>query len=87
MDCPNYPIKSVQVIGTFGGATVTLQGSNEPSDPTTFSNLTSDGANDISLASASVKTIHENTYWIRPVASGLTGTTDIDIYLLLVTEK
>lgn len=84
--CPNFPTKSVQVVGTFGGATVALQGSNMPSSPI-FAALTSDGTNAISLTSAGINKVNENTYWVRPVATNLGATTDIDVYLICVKEK
>lgn len=84
--CPNYSIKSIQVIGTFGGATVTIQGSNIIDSPT-YASLTYDGTNAIAFTSAGVKKIWENTYWVRPIISGAGATTTLDVYLLVHTER
>ena len=84
--CPNYPTKSVQVLGTFGGATVTLQGSNIPDNPE-YATLNDAEGDALTFASAGIKQMLENAYWIRPVVSGLGATTDLDVYLMAVTER
>lgn len=84
--CPNYPIKSIQIVGTFGGATVTMQGSNIIDSPV-YASLTYDGSNAIALSSAGMKKIWENTYWVRPILSGGNVTTSLDVYLLVHTER
>jgi hypothetical protein len=87
---PTYPIKTVQALGTFGGATVTIQGSNtSPSDglSATWAILNNLSGTSIIFSSADIKAIQENTYWIRPYITGGDGTTDIDVYVLCVTER
>lgn len=71
--------RSVQVSGTFGGATVVLQGSN---DGTNWVTLTDPQGNAISKTSAAIEQIEEATLSIRPVTSGGTGTS-IDVNVLL----
>ena len=73
------PDGSVQVTGTFGGATFTLEGSN---DGTNFVVLRDDSGTTISLTSAGLQMFMQRTLWIRPQTSGGTGT-DVDVYLLL----
>jgi hypothetical protein len=63
---------TVQVIGTFGGATVKLQGSN---DGTNWFDLTKRaGTSSASFTAAGGATANENPAYIRPVTSGGTGT-------------
>jgi len=85
--CPSYPIKSVHVTGTFGGATVTMQGSNIGTTPT-YAALTTDGTTACSVAtSEAIKNVWENTYYVRPSVASGGGTTDLTVYLLCVTER
>jgi hypothetical protein len=85
-ECPHYADKSVQVIGTFGGATVTIQGSNMKDTPT-YATLNDDGGTALTFTSAGIKKIRENTYWVRPIISGGDETTNLDVYLLVHAEK
>jgi hypothetical protein len=77
LECPGVP-ESVHITPTasFGGATVVLQGSNEPvttSSPVAVG-LTSDGSAAISATANLLKKIHENVTLVRPVSSGGTST-------------
>jgi hypothetical protein len=72
-----FPDRSVQVVGTFGGATVVLQGSN---DGTNWVTLNDYQGNAISLTATGLKPIAEVTRYIRPSASGGTGQ-DVDVYV------
>lgn len=65
------PDRSVQIEGTFGSATVVLQGSNDGSN---WQTLTDPQGNDISKTSADLEGILELTRYVRPVTSGGTGT-------------
>jgi hypothetical protein len=62
-----------QVTGTFGAATVTLQGSN---DGTNWHPLTRKGAgtNNLAFTSANLQNAWENPAYIRAISSGGTGT-------------
>lgn len=76
--------KTVQVLGTFGAATVILQGTLQPrlahtESPTYFSLSDSTGTT-ISLTAAGGVEVLEAVHRIRPSASGGTGQ-DLDIYL------
>lgn len=62
---------SVQIIGTFGGATVIVQGSND--DGTTWATLNDLGGTAISKTAAALAGIRERVKHIRLSASGGTG--------------
>ena len=60
-----------QVSGTFGGGTVTWQGSN---DNTNWHPMTlKSGTGNMAFTSASVHTANENPAWIRPAVTGGTS--------------
>lgn len=63
---------SVQVTGTFGGATVVLQGSN---DGSTWATLTDHAGNAVSFTAAGLKSVAEATAYVRPLLSGGSGST------------
>lgn len=65
-----YYDRSVQISGTFGGATVTIEGSN---DGVNYLPLTDPQGNAISKTTASIEQIMELTRFIRPVVTGGTG--------------
>ena len=60
-----------QVTGTFGGATITWQGSN---DNTNWHPLTRRSVGtDMAFTSAAIHTVNENPAWIRPAVTGGTS--------------
>jgi hypothetical protein len=75
---------TMQVIGTFGSATVALQGSN---DGTNWALLQWKGktATALSLTSAGIAEAVECPAYIRPVTTGGTGT-DVDVIIALHAE-
>lgn len=75
---PGAADKTVTVTGTFGGATVTLQGSN---DNTNWFTLTDPQGNDIAFTAAGMEIIMENPLWIRAITVGGSGT-DVDVLVL-----
>lgn len=75
---PQNADKSVQIDGTFGSATVVIQGSN---DGTNWFTLTDPQGNAISKTSAALEQIEENTLYVRPSISGGTGSS-INVRLL-----
>lgn len=77
-EIPGAADKTVTVTGTFGSATVTLEGSND--DAIWFPLTDLQGA-DIALTVAGMKLIVENPRFIRPITSGGTGT-DVDVIVL-----
>lgn len=74
--------RSVQVTGTFGGATVVIEGSNVP-NPTTndWFTLTDPLGSNVSFTGAGGMQIIENTVAVRPRVSGGTGT-NVNVYLI-----
>ena len=91
----NFPDKSVQLIGIFGaGGTVVIQGNNkiDPDNPDTppaddWQTLTDPLGSSLSFTSAGLKQIQENTYWIRPYVSAGVYLTDVDVYLVAVSQR
>lgn len=67
-----YIKETVQVTGTFGGATVTIQGSN---DGTNWVTLNDKNGNALTFTTAGLKTIHEQTKFTRAKTAGGAGTT------------
>ena len=60
-----------QVTGTFGGGTITWQGSN---DNTNWHPLTQkSGTGNMAFTSAAVHTANENPAWVRPAVTGGTS--------------
>lgn len=64
---PQYPVKSVQVKGTFAGGTVIMEGSNDGG--TTYFTLTDPQGNPLSFTAAGGEAIQENVEKVRPRAS------------------
>lgn len=71
-----YSDRSVQVTGTFGGATVTIEGSN---DGVNFFTLVDPQGNNLSFVTAKLEAILELCIWIRPKVTGGDGTTSINV--------
>ncbi len=71
--------KSVQVVGTFNGGTVVIEGSN---DGTNWVTLTDPQGNAISKTSAFIEQILEVTRYVRPRVSAGTGV-DLDAFFVL----
>lgn len=61
---------SVQVIGTFGGSTVTVQGSN---DGTNWATLKDTQGADIALTAAALKTVVDRPVKMRAIVTGGTA--------------
>lgn len=68
--------RSVQIAGTFGGASVTIGGSN---DGITYHALTDTGGGSLSVAAACLKQIVELPVWIKPRVFGGDGTTNLTV--------
>jgi hypothetical protein len=67
---PEYGARSISIQGTFGSATVVLNGSI---DGTNYSGLTNPAGVAISKTSAAVVGVFESTVYYQPAASGGTG--------------
>lgn len=85
--CPHFADKSVQVIGTFGASgNCSIEGSNMIDSPT-YAVLNDPQGNPLTVTSAKIETLLENTYLVRPNITLGDGTTDLDIYLLVHTTR
>jgi hypothetical protein len=73
-----YSDRSVQVVGTFGGATVSIEGSN---DGVTFATLTDPQGNPLTFVTSRLETIMEMTLYIRPKVTGGDGTTSLSTFM------
>lgn len=84
IEMPSASDRSVHVLGTFGGATMTIEGSNvaAPAADADWAILKDSAGNNLSFTSAGIQTVIDNVRHIRPKMTGATGTTDIDVYLL-----
>lgn len=79
----HYGDKCLHIFGTFGGATVGIEGSNE--DTLTAPNdvgLTDPTQTLIALTGKGIKQILENPLWIRPKVTGGDGTTSLTARLV-----
>lgn len=75
----SFADRSVQITGTFDGATVIFEGSN---DGTNFRTLTDPQGNDISKTAAALEQITELVLNVRPRVTGAGALTDITVILL-----
>lgn len=66
----DFPDRTVQIAGTFGAGTITMQGSN---DGTNWSSLHDFQDNVIALSDTSLALIAENPSYIRPIATAGSG--------------
>jgi hypothetical protein len=80
----HYNDKCLHVYGTFGGAIVTVEGSNEDV-PTNTAGLTDPTQTAISVSANSIKQVLENPLYIRPKITGGDGTTSLTARLLCRT--
>ena len=71
--------RSVQVTGTFGGATVVIEGSN---DGTNFHTLNDPQGDPLSIGSAKIEAVSEIVVFIRPRIVGGDGTTSLNVTML-----
>jgi hypothetical protein len=72
--------RSVQMSGTWGGATVTLQGSN---DGLVWFTLGDPQANGIAKTSNALEQVLEMTHYVRPLLTGGDGTTAVSVILMM----
>jgi hypothetical protein len=73
------PDGSVQAVGTFGSATITLQGSN---DGTNWVTMTDPAGDPVTFTVAGLKMFLPRVWKLRVITSGGSGT-DVDVYMLL----
>jgi len=84
LDAPTYPEKSVQVIGTYDGATITIQGSNDAG--TTYDTLNDSrgvgNAMTFTSGSGGVKTLLENPQLVKPKLTTSTGSPSLKVIII-----
>jgi len=78
---PGSQFKSFQVEGTFGSATVICQGSN---DGTNYETLHDLNGNAVSFTAAGLKSVEEVVRYVRPSASGGSGSQSVTVSMLMV---
>lgn len=76
---PAHSDRSVQVTGTFGGSTVTIEGSNDGSN---WSTLTDTAAGALTFTSAGLRQILQVTRYIRPSVAAGSGTPTITLLIV-----
>lgn len=82
---PRRSDRTVQVKGTFGGATMTMRGSlDDPTSPA-WDTVSDAQGNDLDIVEADkhIEVIQENTYLVSPIVTGGGVTTDLDVTLML----
>jgi hypothetical protein len=82
---PHARDKTVQVYGTFGGATIVLQGSLDEAIGGTYVGLTDPQGNEISFTADGIEAVAENTQWVKPATSGGTSSSVTVTMLMVVT--
>lgn len=75
----SYVDRSFQVTGTFGGASIVLEGSNNGTD---YEILNDPQGNQISLSAHGLKQVEEVTRYVHPRVVGGDGTTNLAVNLL-----
>lgn len=73
-----YSDRSIQVVGSFGGASVTIGGSN---DGVNYHALTDTSGSELILTAAALKQIVELPVFIKPRVFGGDGSTDIKVIM------
>ena len=73
-----YSDRSIQVAGTFGGASVTIGGSN---DGVTYHALTDPNGDVLTLTSGTLRAIVELSVFVKPRVFGGDGTTNLTVVL------
>lgn len=74
-----YADKSVQVIGTFAGGTVSIEGSNNGSD---WAVLTDPQGNPLTFTTAKIEQIEEFTRFVRPRVTSGTGLNIVVVFVV-----
>jgi hypothetical protein len=71
IDLTDYADRSVQVEGTFGSATITIQGSN---DGTNWQTVRGPDSVALTFTASGLKQVLETTLYLRVISAGGTGT-------------
>jgi hypothetical protein len=78
---PGWADRSFQVTGTFGGASVTIEGSN---DGSTYLTLNDPFGSPLNFPSPALRAVTEVSWVIRPRAVGGDGTTALAVSAIFV---
>lgn len=81
---PEHADKTVMAIGTFGGTSIAIQGSIDPTGATTVA-LKDQSDNVIALTANGVETIVNAVFAYRPVLTGGAGTT-VTVWLMGISK-
>lgn len=81
VDYVGHADRTVQVVGTFGGASVALEGSLDGSN---WSTLSDAQGNAINFTAAGIEAVTEMVLYIRPKVTGGTGTS---VTVMLMMRK
>lgn len=73
-----YSDRSIQIAGAFGGASVTIGGSN---DGVNYHALTDAAGQPLTLTAGALKSVIELPVWIKPRVFGGDGTTNLTVVL------
>lgn len=73
----DYSDRSIQVKGTFGGATLTIQGSND--DGATWNTMRDAFGADLTFTAGAIKQLTEVCARMRPLVSAAGGSTDLTV--------
>ncbi|WP_374312437.1 hypothetical protein [Dongia sp.] len=79
VEAAQFADRSVQISGSFGGASVIVEGSN---DGVSYFPLTDPQGNSLTFTASKLEAVTELTRWLRPRVSGGDGTTEIAFVLL-----
>lgn len=77
---PEFADRSIHVSGTFDGATVQIQGSNNGG--VSFATLADPTETTISISTERIRAILENTDYVKPVISGGGGAQSLTVSVL-----
>ena len=83
LELPAAADQSVQVTGTFNGATVSIQGCNAD-DPSSgpWSTMHDTAGDLLQFTSAGIAAVAENVRYMRPFMTGGAGSTDLDVLVI-----
>ena len=77
-----YPLRSVQIAGTFSGASVLLEGSNDLTNPTNWNTLRNAHGDLLQVSGPSLSMTDDTPLWTRARIEGGDDLTHITIHLL-----
>ena len=77
---PEYADRSIHVSGTFNGASVVIQGSNNGA--VSFATLNDPTETAITISTEAIRAVLENTAFIKPVITGGGGLQSLTVSLL-----